>query len=74
MSLMAVLHELKRGPMTNRQLAEATDDHSGSVARNCAKLIQTGRVVRLDAARGRGTRATYALAPVEPAHPKGSIR
>jgi DNA-binding IclR family transcriptional regulator len=71
MSNMAILRELKRGPLTNAQLAEATAEHSGSVARDCAKLIQSGRVVRADAARGRGTKATYALAPAATETAKG---
>lgn len=70
MSVRGILRELKRGPMTNAQLAEATDDHSGSVARYCAELIRSGRVARVDGARGRGTKAIYALTP--PADPKGA--
>lgn len=57
-----ILRALRNGPMTNAELQEATYDHCGSVARYCAELIYSGRVVRIDGKRGRGSRAIYALA------------
>lgn len=66
MSRLAILRELKSGPMTNAQLGDAIGEHSGSVARDCAHLIKAGRVVRVDGAQGRGTKATYALVSPRP--------
>lgn len=55
-----ILAVLATGPKTNRELAEATYDHNGSVARTMAKLIASGRAVRINEG-GRGAPAIYAL-------------
>lgn len=57
----AILDALKRGPKTNAELQELTYDHSGSVARYCARLISDGRIMRIDGHTGRGSIAIYAL-------------
>jgi hypothetical protein len=63
MSRLAILRRLKDGPATNRQLQEVCCDHGGAIARDCADLMKSGRVVRIDGRRGRGAgkEATYAL-------------
>lgn len=61
MAVSAILTALRFGPRTNAQLQEAVGDHNGAVARDCAKLIQAGRVVRVDGGVGRGSTATYSL-------------
>jgi hypothetical protein len=61
MSVTSILSALRFGPRTNAQLQEAVTDHAGGVARDCAKLIQAGRVVRVDGGTGRGSTATYSL-------------
>jgi hypothetical protein len=57
----AILIRLREGPATNAELQDAAIDHSGGVARDCAKLIAAGKVRRISGG-GRGHRATYALA------------
>lgn len=61
LSVSSILRRLAQGPATNAELQDATEDHAGSVARDCAKLIRDGRVKRIDGGRGRGSRAVYAL-------------
>ncbi|NIJ07204.1 putative HTH transcriptional regulator [Sphingomonas vulcanisoli] len=61
MAISSILLALRDGPRTNAQLQQAVNDHGGAVARDCAKLIASGRVVRVGCG-GRGKRATYALA------------
>jgi hypothetical protein len=51
----------KHGPLRTAQLVEMTCDHGGGVARNMAKLIEQGRVRRIDGGAGRGSIALYAL-------------
>jgi predicted transcriptional regulator len=58
-----ILLALESGPKTNAELQEATCDHCGSIGRYAAKLIASGRVIRVDGARGRGSKAVYALSP-----------
>lgn len=63
MSRQAIMRRLRDGPATNRELQEACFDHGGAIARDCAELIHSGRVVRIDgrSGRGAGKEATYAL-------------
>lgn len=62
MAQASILRALAERPMTARELADATLDHTGSVARYMSKLIETGRAKRIDGASGRGKKAVYAIA------------
>jgi hypothetical protein len=61
MSVRAILRRLTHDPATNAELQDYAVDHSGGIARTCAKLIARGKVERINGASGRGSRAVYAL-------------
>lgn len=68
MSKQAILNRLRHGPASNAELQDAVIDHSGGIARDASKLIQDGRVRRIDGGSGRGSRAIYALSENSHAH------
>lgn len=61
MAAASIITALRAGPRTNAQIQDEVCDHSGGVARDCAKLIASGRVRRIDGGTGRGSIAVYAL-------------
>ena len=66
MSTATILSRLKRGPATAEELAEYCSEPTGRVARTMAGLITAGKARRIDGRKGRGYRATYALAIPKP--------
>jgi DNA-binding IclR family transcriptional regulator len=56
-----ILKALRDGPATNADLQADVGVRGPYIARTCARLIECGKVRRIDAERGRGTRAVYAL-------------
>lgn len=57
----AILEALAERPHTNAELCEVADDIGPYVARTMAKLCARGLAVNTSEARGRGSRALYAL-------------
>jgi hypothetical protein len=70
-SYTGIIAALASGPKSTAQLLEVTGASSAYVSRDCARLIERGRIVRIDGTSGRGSRAVYALAgkPVPPQPP-----
>lgn len=61
MATASIIAALRAGPRTNAQMQDDVCDHSGGIARDCAKLIAAGRVRRIDGGARRGSIAVYAL-------------